>query len=174
MRVRSFLLGAVLAVPLAGGVLTPILPLRAQEARMVDEPPGPLLYYSQAECLRAKADMYRDAVGPGPGLVFVGFCEEDIVKPTPGQISSGSTQNSLQDSVIRFTEKQMRELPGLGALPANMKAVVVVLSWEQIACIRDRFDKVVVARDETTFTRKAASGAVEDKVAELRLHECAR
>lgn len=118
--------------------------------------------------------MYLEAIGGGPSLVYVGFCEENLIKPAPGQISSGSTQNSLQDSVIRFTEKQMLELPGLGNLPANMKAVVVVLSQDQITCIRDKFDVVVNARDSTSFTRKGASGEVEDKVAELRLNECGR
>ncbi|WP_324755165.1 hypothetical protein [Roseovarius sp. Pro17] len=118
--------------------------------------------------------MYLDAIGNGPSLIFVGFCDENVVKPAPGQISSGSTLNSLQDSVIRFTEKQMRELPGLGNLPANMKAVVVVLSRDQLACIRDRFNDVVDAKESTSFTRKGASGDVEDKVAELRLNECGR
>ncbi|WP_248408853.1 hypothetical protein [Aliiroseovarius sp. S2029] len=147
-------------------------PVAAQDPAIEPEAHGPLLYLSQAECLRAKADMYLDAVGIGPSLVFVGFCEDSVVKPSPGQISSASTLNSLQDSVIRFTEKQMRDLPGLGHLPVNMKAVVVVLSREQITCIRDRFDDVVDAKEGTKFTRKGASGDVEDKVAELRLNEC--
>ncbi|GEM_PF-3476573 len=118
--------------------------------------------------------MYLDAIGDGPSLVFVGFCEENVVKPVPGQISSGSTLNSLQDSVIRFTEKQMRDLPGLGTLPANRKAVVVVLSPDQIACIRDRFDDVVDPKENTSFTWVGASGDVQDKVAELKLNECGR
>jgi len=118
--------------------------------------------------------MYLDAIGSGPSLIFVGFCEDDVVKPAPGQISSGSTLNSLQDSVIRFTEKQMRDLPGLGNLPANMRAVVVVLSREQIVCIRDRFEVVVDAKESTRFTWKGDSGEMEDKVAELRLNECGR
>ncbi|MCV2893433.1 hypothetical protein [Lentibacter sp. XHP0401] len=118
--------------------------------------------------------MYLDTIGDGPSLVFVGFCEDNIVKPAPGQISSSSTRNSLQDSVIRFTEKQMRDLPGLGNLPANMKAVVVVLSRDQITCIRDRFDEVVDAKESTSFIWKGVSGDVEDKVAELKLNECGR
>ncbi len=118
--------------------------------------------------------MYLDAIGDGPSLVFIGFCEDNVIKPAPGQISSGSTLNSLQDSVIRFSEKQMRDLPGLGNLPTNMKAVVVVLSRVQIACVRDRFEDVVDAKESTSFTWKGASGDVEDKVAELRLNECGR
>lgn len=107
-------------------------------------------------------------------MVFVGFCAADIVKPLPGQISSGTTLNSLQDSVIRFTEKQMRELPGLGSLPTNRRAVVVVLSRAQILCIRDRFDAVVEAKESTRFTWKTDAGEVADEVAELRLNECGR
>ncbi len=116
--------------------------------------------------------MYLDAIGDGPSLVYIGFCEDNVIKPAPGQISSGSTLNSMQSSIIRFTEKQMLDLPGLGYLPANMKAVVLVLSREQIMCIRDRFEEVVDAKDSTSFTWKGALGEVEDKVAELRLNEC--
>lgn len=172
MRNRVLLLRAFVSASFFGGVAASLA--GAQDAASGPEAHGPLLYLSQAQCLRAKADMYLEAIGEGPSLVFVGFCAADIVKPLPGQISSGTTLNSLQDSVIRFTEKQMRELPGLGSLPTNRRAVVVVLSRAQILCIRDRFDAVVEAKESTRFTWKTDAGEVEDEVAELRLNECGR
>ena len=172
MRDRSFLFKTLIAAILLSGAAS--LPLAAQKAASKPKAHGPLLYLSQAKCRKAKADMSLEAIGGGPSLIYVGFCEENLIKPAPGQISSGSTQNSLQDSVIRFTEKQMRELPGLGNLPANLKAVVVVLSPDQINCIRDKFDVVVNVKESTRFKRRGTSGDVEDKVAELRLDECGR
>lgn len=141
-------------------------------AQATDEKKNPLVYYSQAECLREKADMYRATVQDGPGLIFVGFCEADIVKPAPGQINPETTVNSLQDSVIRFTEKQRRDVPGLGNLPENMRAVVLVLSWDEIECIRDKFQDVVGEVERTRFVRSSADGEVEDSVAELKLNDC--
>ena len=169
---RVLLIRAFVSASFFSGVA--VSPTGAQDAANGPEAHGPLLYLSQAQCLRAKADMYLEAIGEGPSLVFVGFCASDIIKPMPGQISSGTTQNALQDSVIRFTEKQMRELPGLGTLPANRRAVVVVLSRAQLLCIRDRFDEVVDAKESTRFVWKTDAGDMEDEVAELKLDECGR
>ncbi|MZR11433.1 hypothetical protein GQE99_00105 [Maritimibacter sp. DP07] len=166
-RFRSAILMALVGGFIAGLAV-------AQDDASGSEEPGPLLYYSQAECLRTKADIYRNEAGDGPALIFIGFCEEGIVRPSPGQINPDTTRNSLQDSVIRFTEKQMREVPGLGNLPENMKAVVIVLSWEQITCIRDHFDNVVDVKENTRFTRSGGTGDTVDMVAELKLNECER
>jgi len=117
-----------------------------------DEPQAQavVLYYAQAECIREYAEHYLEFVD-GPTLIFPGFCSDHKFDPSPSEVAAATSQNAFGQSTILFRGT----VDGLPVeVPANEKAAVVVMSGDQIRCLREKFTDVVdkVVKEETGDT----------------------
>lgn len=101
-----------------------------------------LLPTEQAECLRDNADAYLEFVD-GPTLVFPGFCADGEFNPTPKQIAEATSQNSgAAGSIVRFDAETLERYPELTSLPANEKALMLVMTARQFRCLQDQFESI--------------------------------
>ncbi len=113
---------------------------------------GAVVLYEQAECLRDNVEHYLEFVD-GPTLVFPGFCSEGKFSPSPAEVAKATSQNSSMGaaalvapgqgaSTISFDEIDPEFAAGITRLSSNSKATMLVLSQDQLTCLRDHFDNI--------------------------------
>ena len=113
---------------------------------------GAVVLYEQAECLRDNVERYLEFVD-GPTLVFPVFCPEGKFSPSPAEVANATSQNSSLGamvlvapgqgpSTINFDTIDPVFAEGITRLASNSKATMLVLSPDQLTCLRDHFDRV--------------------------------